>query len=125
MLTGDFIAMITRKVGIEPCPACMERKKFLNQLHVNFTRRMRVAEDGSIIYPQRGKAPEPPEGYEVDPKNQYRHILKIADCPHRQNVITDTSCCKNWETLACTKYNTRTDRLNCRNCMYHNGHKDD
>jgi hypothetical protein len=39
MLLGDFIAQLTGKMGIKPCPPCKARQAKLNQLHAQMTGR--------------------------------------------------------------------------------------
>ena len=37
MLLGDFIAQLTGKMGIKPCPPCKARQAALNKMHAQMT----------------------------------------------------------------------------------------
>jgi hypothetical protein len=38
---GDFIASVTKAVGIKPCSGCRKRQEYLNQLSTKMWNRVR------------------------------------------------------------------------------------
>lgn len=53
MLVGDVIAKITKAVGIEPCEACKQRQKALNDLSLGVLKILgmvgKVDDEGSEL----------------------------------------------------------------------------
>ena len=122
MLVGDMVAWATTRLGIEPCPNCIKRKEFLNKLQVWLVGR-RVQKDGSIIHPVRGNPPtDVPEGYVVDPNDPYIFRIALEPCSYRTEDMVETGCCPHM-AMVCSKYERRTDRLNCKNCVTHGGNQ--
>lgn len=60
---------------------------------------MRQLQDGSLIAIERGKPPEPPEGYERDSKNPYLFRIKLNECKYREITIKRQKCCGGDKTI--------------------------
>lgn len=60
MLLGDFIAQLTGKMGIKPCPPCKARQAWLNKQHAQMTGQQAPLDtfeietrDGQIVRTRR------------------------------------------------------------------------
>lgn len=78
---------------------------------------MRQLQDGSLIALEKGKPPEPPEGYERDEKNPYLFHLKLEDCSYREITIKRQKCCGGDKTIYnCNYLGTPVPRKLCEQC---------
>ena len=91
---------------------------------------MIVLKDGTRMFPRRGKAPEPDEGYEAKATDPYVHLLILEPCDNREFVDPECEGCGNSTTMHCRAMpNTQEwlnyehkiiDRLVCKNCPIEN-----
>ena len=117
---GDLIKWACGAIGITQCPDCKDRQQYLNE---RFPFRRQIS-DGSLVFPRSEPYPHVPGGYERDTKNPYIMRIKIEPCQFRTETKIATGCCKVKRVDVCTKYQTRTDRLNCSNCQAHAGNNE-
>ena len=78
--------------------------------------KFRTIQDGYMLAPRRGPAPEPPEGYEVAAGDPYIFLPKLPLCGNRAKKYIKRSCCGNIERMFCEEKNDYTTRLKCREC---------
>lgn len=84
--------------------------------------------DGTLLYPVRGKAPEPIEGYEVDPHDPFVHRLILKPCEDREYLEPDCTSCSESTTMHCKKMENdetwkpydhkQINRMDCKNCPF-------
>jgi len=114
---GDLVKWATSKIGIRQCEDCKDRQQYLNE---RFPFRRQIS-DGTLVFPPRGVPPDVPEGYERDINNPYVMRIKIEECQYSAPAEFAGGCCGLKQVIVCTKYKTRTDRLNCSNCQHNRG----
>lgn len=81
--------------------------------------QLKKAGDGSLYHPLK-KIEEVPEGYERDPHNPKRVILKIVDCSFRI-FIPPARCCHGPGSFKCSFANKPVTRLICNQCKGNTG----
>ena len=81
----------------------------------------RTQQDGSIVYPHRGKPPSEIDGYIRDPGDEFRLIPEFPKCPELVNNSYSKPCPLGgvkWVTsFWCKKYQQNTSVTNCKECV--------
>jgi len=78
--------------------------------------RFRLASDGSLSAPHRGKPPACPDGYYTDPYNPFHYLPEIQPCEHRVRVTEKSACCGSVTHTKCTKLNKSITDSACLVC---------
>jgi hypothetical protein len=92
----------------------IERARLV-RVFVDKTNMLMKQSNGLIIAPHRGKAPQPPEGYEAT-KDPFIFKPILVECEHRSFVVTNTTCCGRSTRMKC---DLSTQYINYATCHEH------
>ena len=77
----------------------------------------RVAEDGTLFLPRRGKPKGCPDGFQVDPKDKFKCLPILCECSQREVVIKKSSCCPGGNPfLQCNAIDSLVTAGMCHEC---------
>ena len=77
----------------------------------------RVSDDGTLIYPRRGKPPDEMPGYVRNPADKYQLIPEVDTCKHRRTDKYIRPCGKIGCHWFCTLHKRQVNVPICNNCQ--------